>query len=138
MDEEVKECAICMETIEKAMKYRCCKQTVCKPCYKTMHRQNNRKECPFCRHTPIRGLYTPLSGSIKKMHRNPSDVTFLLDKRALMPIIRDILEREGEGLTIDRGAIIVLRQAVEEYGIDRMRNAQHFADFNKNNTVMHL
>jgi len=124
-------CSICMEKIEIQMTYQCCKQISCRQCYTTMHRRNGRKDCPFCRHAPARALTSPLRGGIIKSKN-------LTSSRALKPLIDEILERNGEGLGITKGAHEALRQAMEEYCVGRMRAAHALVRANGKETVRNL
>jgi histone H3/H4 len=130
-EEEEVACSICMEKAEIAMTYQCCKQISCRKCYTTMHRQHRRKDCPFCRHTPVRALTSPLRAGITKSK-------ILLSSRALEPLFTEILSKHGEKLKMGKGARNALRQAMEEYCVDRMRVANAIVRANGKATVRNL
>lgn len=130
-EEEEIACSICMEKAEIPMTYQCCKQISCRKCYTAMHRQHGRKDCPFCRHTPARALRAPLRGGIIK-HKN------LTSSSALRPMVSEILGRHGEGLKITSDAYNMLRQAMEEYCVERMRMANAIVIANGKTTVRNL
>lgn len=130
-EEEETACSICMEKAETPMTYQCCKQISCRKCYTAMHRQHGRKDCPFCRHTPARALRAPLHGGIIK-HKN------LTSNGTLRPSIIEILGRHGDGLKITSEARDMLRQAMEEYCVERMRIANAIVRANGKATVRNL
>lgn len=119
------DCSICMGKTEKPMTYQCCKQLVCQECYREMHVERKRKDCPYCRHNPIIALTTPLRGGITKKRQSEGSPRILINKSVVAPIIKEILGRHG--LKITSEAVTALRIAMEDETVKRMQIAQVYA-----------
>lgn len=138
VEEEGKEveCSICMDIAEIPLEYRCCKQIICKKCFQLAHYVNKQRACPYCRATPVsatsRNIYR------KKPDREPGR-RFLISREAMMAIVKEAVLREGgDDMKIDSMAFDALRVAMEEYGIERLREAQVILEANGKRTLVHL
>lgn len=132
-------CYICMEETQTPMLYQCCQKISCKNCYITMHRQYKQKTCPYCRHNPVSAIKTPLNGGIrKKKKKQQSQSEFLISHRSIMVVIKDILRQDNVSMRITKSAAYLIRQAMEQDIIERMRKAQQLVEMRNGYTVMHV
>ncbi len=145
MEEEEEEtiCGICMDDAVEPMIYTCCKKMVCKECYKTNHRKHKRSDCPFCRGEHTRALPRGEIGIQKKrmhrgVHRLLSEPEFMIARHSILPIIREMLRREGATYRVQEGALYLIRRSTENEVIRLMTHSQHVATLHGNNTVSHL
>ena len=134
-------CSICYEETDSPMVYQCCKQISCKTCYTTMRTKHDRKECPYCRHSPIHAIRTPLKGGVRKRKRR-REPGFLINCNPVRRVVREILkERSGndeEPLQITKGAFRMIRRLMEQEAIQKMRMAQLMVEMRGGYTVMSI
>lgn len=112
-----------------------------------MHKERKRKDCPYCRHDDISVLKTPNDPGIrKKKKRTPireryefsHHHVFMIDEKTIVKAIEEALSEEGEHLKITRDAMIIIRQVLEQHGVERMAAAQSLATIRGHRLVKHL
>ena len=77
----------------------------------------------------------------RKLYRVPGFAVpqeILIGYDELMPTITEILANETDGYTIDMEAVECIRQAMQQYGTERMAQAQDQADQEKSDRLRHL
>lgn len=137
--EEAIVCSICMQETEMPLTYACCKQIVCHSCYKTMHKERKRKDCPYCRHDGVSVLTTPNNAGIRrKRYIFSHPYAFMIDQKTIVKAIEEALSNEGEHLKITRDAMLIISQVLEQHGIERMTAAQSLATIRGHRLVKHL